>query len=119
MTAKVYTARWRIRFAVELKQAERHLLTRSSVNRNAPEQSGVYGLLNPDRWIYIGHAANIRTALLNYLSGQMPSALQWQPRYFTFETLPYKERIVRHRELVAQNQPVCNRKTQSPFIISG
>ncbi len=31
---------------------------------------------------------------------------------FTFELLPYKERMSRHRELVVCYQPVCNRKTQ-------
>lgn len=88
-------------------------LTRSSVLRNAPEESGVYGLYSPGRWVYIGHSFNIRRTLLEYLSGQMPGVLQWQPRYFTFELLPYKLRAARKKELVAQCQPVCNRKSHS------
>jgi hypothetical protein len=27
--------------------------------------------------------------------------------------MPYKKRVSRHKELVAQYQPVCNRKTQT------
>lgn len=81
--------------------------------RNAPEESGVFGLCNPGRWIYIGHSFNIRKALLEYLSGQRPYVLQWQPKYFLFELMPYKKRVSRHKSLVAQYQPVCNRKTQN------
>ena len=88
-------------------------LNRTSVSRNAPEESGVYGLSVPGKWIYIGQSFNIRRALLEYLSGQKPYVLQWQPRQFTFELLPFKERVARQKELVARYQPVCNRKTQS------
>ena len=92
---------------------QKFLLTRTSVMRNASEESGVYGLCSPDKWIYIGHRSNIRKALLEYLSGQMPYVLQWQPKYFVFECLPYKERIARHKELLVQHQPLCNRKTHT------
>ena len=84
-------------------------LTRTSVMRNAPEESGVYGLYSPDKWVYIGHKSNIRKALLDYLSGQMPYVLQWQPKYFVFECLHYNERGARLKELVARHQPVANR----------
>ena len=98
---------------LELVKEQGFLLTRSSVMRNAPEESGVYGLYSHNRWVYIGHRSNIRKALLEYLSGQMPYVLQWQPSYFVFEPLPYRERIARHKELVARHHPVCNRKTQT------
>ena len=98
---------------MDWENSQRFTLTRTSVIRNAPEQSGVYGLCSPDKWVYIGHSANVRKAMLEYLSGQMPYVLQWQPKQFTFELLPYKERLTRHKELVAHCQPVCNRKTQS------
>ena len=78
--------------------------------RNAPEESGVYGLYSPPgKWVYIGHGSNIRKALLDYLSGQMPYVLQWQPKYFVFECLHYKERSARNKELVSRYQPVANR----------
>ena len=75
---------------LELAKAQGFLLTRTSVMRNAPEESGVYGLSVPGKWVYIGHSFNIRKALLEYLSGQMPYVLQWQPSYFAFELIPYQ-----------------------------
>ena len=83
------------------------------MTRHAPEESGIYGLCTADKWIYIGQSFNIRKALLAYLSGRKPYVLQWQPRQFVFELLPYPARVTRHKELVASYQPVCNRKTQS------
>lgn len=94
-------------------EAHRFSLTRTSVLRNAPEESGVYGLYSPGKWVYIGQTFNIRKALLEYLSGQMPYVLQWQPKYFTFQLVPYKQRAGRQKELVARYQPACNRKTQN------
>ena len=98
---------------MDWENSQRFTLTRTSVIRNAPEHSGVYGLCSPGKWVYIGHSANVRKAMLEYLSGQMPYVLQWQPKQFTFELLAYKERLTRHKELVAHCQPICNRKTQS------
>jgi hypothetical protein len=94
-----------------VKWDEQHgfLLTRTSVVRNAPEESGVYGLYGPDKWIYICQTSKIRKALLDYLSGRIPYVLQWQPKYFVFECLHYKERGARLKELVARYQPVANR----------
>ena len=92
---------------------QRFPLTRTSVLRNAPEESGVYGLCTGDEWVYIGDDFNIRKALLAYLRGQKLSAWEWQPEHFVFEVLPYKRRIVRCRELVAHYKPICNRKTHS------
>jgi excinuclease UvrABC nuclease subunit len=83
------------------------------VTRNAPEESGVYGLCTSDKWIYIGQSFNLRKALLDYLSGGKPYVLQWQPRHFVFELLPYQQRLARLKELVARYHPLCNRKTQS------
>ena len=98
---------------MEWASSSRFALNRTSVVRNAPEESGVYGLCSGGKWLYIGHSFNIRKALLAYLSGQMPYVLQWQPKQFVFELLPYRRRIVRQKALVAQFQPICNRKTQS------
>ena len=100
-------------FFVDWANLQPLALTRTSVVRNAPEESGVYGLCTGDEWVYIGHNFNIRKALLAYLSGQLPYALEWQPKHFVFERLPYKKRIARHQELVAHYQPICNRKTYS------
>ena len=98
---------------MEWKSSQRFLLTRASVSKNAPEASGVYGLCSPGAWIYVGQTSNIRRALLEYLSGQMPYVLQWQPRNFVFELHPPKERVFRQKQLAQHYQPVCNRKVNS------
>ena len=98
---------------MEWSSSERFTLNRTSVLRNAPEESGVYGLCNADQWVYIGHSSSVRKALLEYLRGQMPYVLQWQPKHFMFEVLPYRQRILRQKALVAHYQPTCNRKVNS------
>ncbi len=98
---------------MEWSSSERFTLNRTSVLRNAPEESGVYGLCSADQWVYIGHSSSVRKALLEYLRGQMPYVLQWQPKHFMFEVLPYRQRILRQKALVAHYQPTCNRKVNS------
>ena len=98
---------------MEWSSPQRFTLNRTSVLRHAPEESGVYGLCSADQWIYIGHTSSVRKALLEYLRGQMPYVLQWQPKHFMFEVLPYKQRIARQKLLVTHYQPTCNRKVNS------
>ena len=98
---------------MEWSSSQRFTLNRTSVLRNAPEESGVFGLCSADQWIYIGHSSSVRKALLEYLRGQMPYVLQWQPKHFMFEVLPYKQRIARQKVLVTHYQPTCNRKVNS------
>ena len=90
---------------VDWENSARFKLTRTSVISNAPEESGVYGLCSLGTWLYIGQSSNIRKALLDYLSGQMPHMLESQPKLFAFELHPYEKRIARHTELVAHFQP--------------
>ena len=85
-------------------------LNRTSVLRNAPEDSGVYIQRRDDLWIYIGQSPNIQRALLEYLSGHQPSVLEWQPNLFLFEVCSPQKRLVRQRELALRYQPACNRK---------
>jgi len=35
-----------------------------SIQTHAPPESGIYGCMTETEWIYIGHAENIREALL-------------------------------------------------------
>ncbi len=69
------------------------MLTRTSVISNAPGESGVYGLCSLGTWLYIGQSSNIRKALLEYLSSQIPHVLELQTKSFAFELHPYVKRI--------------------------
>ena len=76
------------------------------MNREAPQESGVYGLLcPPDRWIYIGESENINEALMQHLE-EIPSVvgLVW----FTLELLPPSECTARRQDLIRGYGPVCN-----------
>jgi hypothetical protein len=97
---------------VEWHSAERFPLTRTNVVRNAPEQSGVYGLGSPGKWIYIAQTSNMQRDLLRFLSGERPYVLEWDPSYFVVEEVPYSRRNARYKELSQHYQPVCNRKLE-------
>lgn len=85
-------------------------LNRRNVLRNAPKDSGVYGLRRDERWIYVGQSPNIQKALLEYLSGHLPYVLQSQPNLFLFEVCTPQTRVQRQRDLAQQHQPLCNKR---------
>ncbi len=82
---------------------------RESILINAPESSGVYGLYGAV-WIHLGEADNIRTRLLQDLSGDEPCIGIYQPSGFAFELFSAEERSRRLQELVIELQPLCRRK---------
>jgi hypothetical protein len=97
---------------VEWHSGARFSLTRTSVSRNAPEDSGVYGLCSPREWIYIAQSPNIQRDLLRFLSGDRPYVLEWEPTHFVVEEVPYRRRSARYKELLEHYQPFCNRKLE-------
>jgi hypothetical protein len=82
---------------------------RESILLNAPESSGVYGLYSAV-WIHLGEADNIRTRLLEDLSGDDPGIRIYQPSGFAFEVVSPAERSRRLQELVIELEPLCRRK---------
>ena len=83
--------------------------TESSINQNAPAQSGVYGLFADQEWIYVGESWNIRERLLWHFRGDNPWVKRKEkPTGFTFEPIPADQRALRQNELVEELKPVCN-----------
>ena len=81
-----------------------------SVQKNAPESSGVYGLSNAREWLFIGHGNNIRAQLLERLR-EVGTVLSTQsPTGFAFELCSPGERIGRHCTLIRELGPRCNRQ---------
>jgi hypothetical protein len=81
-----------------------------SVQRNAPESSGVYGLSNAREWLFVGEGNNIRAHLLGHLK-ELNTVLSTQsPTGFTFELCSPGERICRQDALVRELEPRCNRR---------
>ena len=93
--------------------------TAVSIQKNAPESSGVYGLSNGREWIFIGEASNIRARLIEHLNEVDTVLARRSPTGFTFELCSPTERITRQDSLVRQFEPFCNRRIgyiRSQFI---
>jgi hypothetical protein len=84
--------------------------TVASVQKNAPECSGVYGLSNDRDWIFIGEAHDLRARLLEHLSEIDTPLAYKRPVGFAYEECSPLDRVERQSALVRQFAPVCNRR---------
>ena len=82
--------------------------TPNGIYTYAPAATGVYGLSNAQKWIYIGRASDIRRALLDHL--QDPAMMENQPRGFVFEVCDAARCLSRQDRLVLECEPICNRR---------
>ena len=79
--------------------------TAATVEREAPAESGVFGISNSECWILIEESENIRASLMGQLEkfrGQ-PNDL---PSGFSFELSPSYNRIARRDRLIAELTPL-------------
>ncbi len=83
--------------------------TASSVGRNAPAASGVYGLSDARQWIYVGETANIQAELAGHLRNPDVLLKEHAPSGFTFELSAPERRMERRNRLVAELHPIGNR----------
>jgi hypothetical protein len=79
--------------------------TAVSIQNNAPDSSGVYGLSNSREWIFIGEASNIRAALLEHLREANSTGTARRPTGFSYESTPAAKRVARKNELVRELTP--------------
>lgn len=84
--------------------------TASSVRRNAPALSGVYGISNATEWIYIGETDNIQEALLEHLRDQETSIRKLHPTGFVYEICERARRSGRQDRLILEYGPAKNRQ---------
>jgi hypothetical protein len=86
----------------------RHRFDRESIELNAPESSGVYGLFSA-LWVYIGETDNIRARLLEHfdVDDHDPCIAHHQPTGFAFELIPPADRRRRQAQLVKELLPIC------------
>jgi len=80
----------------------------SSVNKNAPAASGVYGLSNSAQWLYVGETDNIHAELRRHLEYPEGFLREYRPSGFTFELSPQESRLERQGQLVAELEPAGN-----------
>ena len=80
-----------------------------SIDKNAPQASGVYGLSDSSQWLYVGETANIQAELLKHL--RHPGALlqEHTPSGFNYELSSPEYRLQRQSLLVRELGPLGNR----------
>jgi hypothetical protein len=79
----------------------------AAVYEHAPALSGVYGLSNGRRWVYIGETDNIQQTLLAHLSQLDPLLREQRPTGFVFEVCDRAERSRRQNRLILEYHPAC------------
>ena len=87
-----------------------HAFSSLSVRAHAPVASGVYGISNSHKWIYIGETDNIQERLLEHLSEIGTGIKAHVPTGFTYEMCGWQVRTGRHGRLVREYNPICNRE---------
>lgn len=83
--------------------------TAISIAKNAPSESGIYGLADARRWIYIGETADIQAELLKHLQKPHLFLREHPPSGFTYELTTAGKRIERQNQLVLELEPIGNR----------
>jgi cell division septation protein DedD len=84
--------------------------TRESILTYAPPSSGVYGLVNFNRQIFIGESENIRQALLRHESETDFQSQRLKPTGFTFELCAAGVRKLWAAELIKEFQPLLQKE---------
>ena len=83
------------------------VFTAVTIEREAPEASGVYGISNSRRWLYIADSENIRASLMGYLADCAANSRD-SPAGFSFELSPAYSRTARRDRLIAELAPLQN-----------
>jgi len=89
------------------------VFTAVTIQREAPEASGVYGISNSHRWLYIADTENIRASLMGYLTENATNS-QDAPAGFSFELSPAYSRTARRDRLIAELAPLQNHGATTP-----
>lgn len=85
----------------------------AGIARYAPVASGVYGIYNGTRWIYIDEAQDIAARLHAIVCGesdQSASIMPRRPAYFIWEKCDLGLRTARKTELIMEHHPCCNQR---------
>ncbi len=77
---------------------------------NAPALSGVYGIFNQERWIYVGETGDINRRLAEHLNTGGTCIHRYFPTGFTYELSPQLLRVARQDQLIQQLAPACNQR---------
>lgn len=82
--------------------------TKQNVEALAAGRTGVYGLFNGPKWVYIGQG-DIRARLLAHLAGDIPCIQQNNPTHFVSEVA--NDPVTREKALLLEyGKTACNQK---------
>jgi hypothetical protein len=81
-----------------------------TIEREAPEASGVYGVSNSQRWLYIDESENIRASLMEYLADSAANS-QYRPAGWSVELSPAYSRTARRDRLIVELAPLQNQNS--------
>lgn len=79
----------------------------ATIESLSPNQTGVYGILRDDAWIYVGRG-DIRTRLLDRVNGGNPRITREKPTRFVFEVT--QNDVAREKTLILELDPIANQK---------
>ena len=85
-----------------------------AVRDGAPEESGVYAIFTPTRWVFIGDSDNVRAALFQHLNTPNLCIYKYHPLSFSCELASRSERAGLREALLAELRPACHAVTGSP-----
>jgi hypothetical protein len=94
-----------------LSECAARSFTAVSIQKNAPDCSGVYALSNSREWLFVGDADDIRARLMEHLAEAGASVAARRPTGFTFEICSPGKRDSRRAELVRELAPHSDRGT--------
>ena len=84
--------------------------TKASITANAPKASGVYAILNAQKWIYVGESGDLQASLLGHYAGDNRCIVLHRPTAFQVEPCNAQQRVVIQDALVLQlKMPECNK----------
>lgn len=81
-----------------------------SIQANAPNASGVYGLSTDSRCVYVGESRDIQARLMQHFGGDNACINRWSPAWFTFERVSPEYRLQRQDQLILELAPACNQR---------
>lgn len=91
--------------------SEGYEFSEAGITAYAPAVSGVYGIYNGKKWIYIDEAQDIKTRLYDHFRGVSDQAVRIMancPAYFIFEKCDPRSGPKRKTELIGEHRPSCN-----------
>ena len=84
--------------------------TETKITQIAPTGSGVYGILNSEKWIYVGETNNLQRRLLEHLNETGTCIKKAGPTLFTWESSEAANRVTRQDNLILELKPACNQR---------